>query len=149
MYFGKAITKYGWNNIKHEIILTNISKSEAVYTEKYLIKWYKMHHQSYNITDGGEGIEGFHFSSSSKEKISRALTGIKRSSKTKNLLSKCFSKPVLQLDPVTEEIIGEYNSAKEASISLGHSVEGTAILNVLNGRNSTAYGYKWRRKFDK
>ena len=54
--FARAIIKYGWENFIHEIILENISKEEADYAEKYLIKWYKLHNQSYNITDGGEGV---------------------------------------------------------------------------------------------
>ena len=149
VYFGKAIIKYGWDNIKHEIILSNISKSEAMYTEKYLIRWYKMHKISYNMTDGGEGKLGMDFSNDTRKKISQALSGIKRSSKTKSLLSKYFSIPVLQIDPITEEILCEYPSAKEASIALGHSKEGTNILNAIHGRTTTAYGYKWRQKHKK
>lgn len=56
--FARAIDKYGWNSFKHEIILEGISKSEADYAEKYLIKWYKIHGMSYNITEGGEGTLG-------------------------------------------------------------------------------------------
>jgi hypothetical protein len=51
--FSAAIKKYGWDNIKHEILLENQSESAAIYAEKYLIKWYKIHGISYNITDGG------------------------------------------------------------------------------------------------
>ena len=54
--FQKAILKYGWNNIIHNIILRDISEQEAKYAEKYLIRWYKLHKLSYNITDGGETI---------------------------------------------------------------------------------------------
>ena len=56
--FARAIDKYGWDNFKHEIILEGISKSEADYAEKYLIRWYKLHGISYNITEGGEGTLG-------------------------------------------------------------------------------------------
>ena len=56
--FARAIDKYGWDNFKHEIILEGISKSEADYAEKYLIRWYKIHDISYNITEGGEGTLG-------------------------------------------------------------------------------------------
>lgn len=52
--FANAIHKYGWDNFTHEILLEGRSKGEAVYAEKYLIKWYKMHGLSYNITDGGD-----------------------------------------------------------------------------------------------
>ena len=58
IYFGRAIIKYGWDNIKHEVILSGVTKSEAIYTEKYLIRWYKIHKLSYNITDGGDGTHG-------------------------------------------------------------------------------------------
>lgn len=54
--FERAILKYGWDNIKHEILLSNISKEEAKYAERYLIRWYKIHNISYNITDGGDSV---------------------------------------------------------------------------------------------
>lgn len=52
--FAEAIKKYGWNNIKHEILLEGLDESNAYYAERYLVRWYKLHHMSYNITDGGE-----------------------------------------------------------------------------------------------
>ena len=58
-YFVAAIDKYGWDNFKHEIILTDRSESEAKYAEKYLIAWYKTHDGCYNLTDGGDGTCGF------------------------------------------------------------------------------------------
>lgn len=68
--FSAAIKKYGWDNFVHEILLENCSKEEANYTERYLIKWYKMHSQSYNITDGGEGCLGYVHTEESKKKAS-------------------------------------------------------------------------------
>lgn len=56
--FASAILKYGWDNFKHEILLEEISFSEALYAEKYLIRWYKIHHISYNMSDGGEYYSG-------------------------------------------------------------------------------------------
>ena len=96
-YFKRAIEKYGWDNIKHEIVLSGISKEGAIYTERYLIRWYKMHNLSYNITNGGEGHSG-EVTQVTRDKISKAITGIKRSSITKKKLAERFSKPVLQLD---------------------------------------------------
>lgn len=74
--FARAIEKYGWKNFKHNIILENVSKSEADYAEKYLIKWYKIHGLSYNITDGGEGCCGVHrvFSEEERRKISERVS---------------------------------------------------------------------------
>ena len=85
--FHNAIKKYGWENFQHKIILENISKSEAIYAEKYLIKWYKTHNLSYNLTDGGDGTLGIqrfgeenffygkHHTQFSKELISQAQKG--------------------------------------------------------------------------
>lgn len=81
-YSKKAIEKYGWDNFKHEIILDNISKSEADYAEKYLIKWYKLHKMSYNITDGGEGNLGINHSEETKKKMSDSAKGRKPSIQT-------------------------------------------------------------------
>lgn len=74
--FARAIEKYGWKNFKHNIVLENVSKSEADYAEKYLIRWYKIHGLSYNITDGGEGCCGIHrvFSEEERRKISERVS---------------------------------------------------------------------------
>lgn len=54
-YFTRAIKKYGWDNIKHEILLTNLSKQEAEQNEIELIKKYKTNNRKYgyNIQNGG------------------------------------------------------------------------------------------------
>lgn len=93
--FARALDKYGWNNFRHEVILKNISKSEADYAEKYLIRWYKIHGMSYNCTEGGEGTCGIHrtYSLEEKEKIKERITanppmkGRHHSDETKRKLS--------------------------------------------------------------
>lgn len=54
--FFKAITKYGWDNFKHEIVYTDLTKEEACSKEKELIKEYRTNESEfgYNLTDGGE-----------------------------------------------------------------------------------------------
>ena len=56
-YFWSAICKYGWDNFKHEIILTNMPFEAACEMEKYLIQYYKTYdgEYGYNLTLGGEG----------------------------------------------------------------------------------------------
>ena len=66
--FANALLKYGWDNFKHKIILENLTKSEADYAEKYLIKWYKLHKLSYNVTDGGDGGCGLKRSMSEEQR---------------------------------------------------------------------------------
>lgn len=55
-HFYNAILKYGWDNFKHEILLEDRTESEAKYAERYLIKWYKLHNNCYNVSDGGDYI---------------------------------------------------------------------------------------------
>ena len=76
-YFYKAILKYGWDNIKHEILYKNLSKEEAENIEIKLIKEYKSNIREfgYNISNGGNTI-GTH-SESTKLKLSKGKQGSK------------------------------------------------------------------------
>lgn len=58
-YFYKAIQKYGWENIKHEILCEGLSKEEAYEKEAELITKYESNIFGYNRQSGGykEGIE--------------------------------------------------------------------------------------------
>lgn len=54
-----AILKYGWENIKHEILEINLTAEEACDKEKEYIKQYNSFgFNGYNMTLGGEGSEG-------------------------------------------------------------------------------------------
>ena len=125
--FYRAIQKYGWDNFIHEVVLDKITKSEAIYTEKYLIRWYKMHNISYNITDGGESTIGFHMPEDAKKKISK-------------FVSEFHKKPVLQYN-ISGEFIREYPSALEASKFLGFGK--TSVSNCASGRRreNILHGY--------
>ena len=58
-YFYNAIKKYGWDNIKHEILFENLTKSMAIQKEIELIKKYHSNDRKfgYNATTGGESYE--------------------------------------------------------------------------------------------
>ena len=55
-YFNRAIKKYGWELIQHEIIATGLSREAACKEEKKLIALYKSNDSAfgYNITAGGD-----------------------------------------------------------------------------------------------
>ena len=76
-YFYKAIQKYGWNNIKHEILYENLTKEEAIQKEIELIEKYDStnRNKGYNITKGGEGNFGVIFTEKRKKNISKAKIG--------------------------------------------------------------------------
>lgn len=54
-YFHRAILKYGWDNIKHEILFTDLTKEQAERKEIELIAFYKSDQKEYgfNIQHGG------------------------------------------------------------------------------------------------
>lgn len=55
-YFFRAILRYGWDNFKHEILHTGLTKAEACAAEVALIAAYHSNEKAhgYNITNGGE-----------------------------------------------------------------------------------------------
>lgn len=59
-YFQRAIAKYGWDNIDHEVIAVELTLFEANCLEMELISKYKSNDPAYgyNITSGGDGTKG-------------------------------------------------------------------------------------------
>ena len=70
-YFYRAIKKYGWDNIKHEILFAGLTEKEAKIKEIELIRYYKSHDRAYgyNLTEGGDGVHGYTHSPESISKI--------------------------------------------------------------------------------
>ena len=81
-----AIVKYGWDNIEHHILFTNLNKTDACQKEKELIEKYKstINENGYNVDLGGDE-KGFH-SELTKKKISQSKTGRIVSEETKQKL---------------------------------------------------------------
>ena len=75
-YFFHAILKYGWDNIKHEVLFTDLEENRAKDLEKELIRHYKNLNISYNITDGGEGTLGVPCSEERKTRMREQRKGI-------------------------------------------------------------------------
>lgn len=81
-FFTNAIIKYGWENIKHEIICENLTKDEAEVKEIELIKKYNSTDRNfgYNISNGGFIVRlGIKHTDETKKKISLSCTGHKKS----------------------------------------------------------------------
>ncbi len=55
--FYNAIIKYGWNNIRHDVVATNMAKNDALDLERLLIFLYKTTDKvhGYNVALGGQG----------------------------------------------------------------------------------------------
>lgn len=72
-----AVLKYPWNMWDHEVVVNNITESQAKQIEKELIQYYQTNNSKfgYNATDGGDGMSGFHHSPEAKKKMSEAKKG--------------------------------------------------------------------------
>lgn len=75
--FHRAIVKYGWDNIKHEVLYSGLKKEEAEKIEIALIAMYDSTNpdHGYNVENGGNCV-GAH-SEETKSKISEAQKGSK------------------------------------------------------------------------
>jgi len=85
--FGKAIKKYGWDNIQHNIVSSDLTETEAKWLENYLICYYSTYVgfsdcKGYNCTLGGDGAvgrpawnKGIHIDDETKRKISETMKG--------------------------------------------------------------------------
>lgn len=75
----------------------------------------------------------------------------KHTNKAKNAISTANSKPVLQIDAASGEVLKRFNSALEAGESLGNPKLNSEIVKVCRGYVSpsgrhyiTCKGYKWK-----
>lgn len=163
--FRFAVKKYGWDNITHEILLKNISEDEAKYAEKYLIKWYKIHNLSYNITDGGDGCvgiepwnKGIPCSEEVKKKIGDANRGEKgawwhkefpeemkkKISEAKKGIATKVSK-VIQFT-LSGDFVREWKSQSEAARAL--HLDSSAISKCCKGKRNKVGNFKWQYKYE-
>lgn len=89
--FGRAIKKYGWDNIEHIIMAQNLTKDEAKKLEIELIAKYNTTNPryGYNISIGGDipVILGEHHTEETKQKIGKANSVKVRSLETRKRIS--------------------------------------------------------------
>jgi len=145
--FEKAIQKYGWDNIKHEILYTTSNKEEAMNKEIEYIKIFKSNDENfgYNIEKGGSkkgmsgnqnSFYGKHHTIEQKEKWSLERKGKIPWNKGKygeinktNKYVKCIE---------TGEI---FKCIREVERQL--NIIHTSICKCCEGKIKTAGGYHW------
>ena len=99
-----------------------------------------------------EARKGIKRSEETKKKISETLKGRKPSEETRRKISEArkgipnikLSKPVLQIDKNTDELIAEFPSMTEVERQLGFSFKNISACCL--GKIKSAYGFKWKYK---
>ena len=158
--FQRAIEKYGWDNIKHDVLYNELTEGEAKAKEIELIALYKSLGLSYNMTLGGDGGRGnkSHLGQKASEetrmKMSASRVGIMAGEKNPNYGKrgeKCVvfgkkggnhpaSKVVYQYD-LSGKLIKKWNSLTDAADALSLIV--TNITAVCKGKGFTLGGFRW------
>lgn len=167
--FKNAIDKYGWENIKHEVLLEGLSKEDAFEKERELISLYDSTNpkHGYNVSvGGGMGCIGYRHTDEAKERIrekmkkrvfthehrkriSESRKGCVISEEQRRQISDTLkgryyghsNKPIVQIDKETNEIIKIWDSAAKAARSLNTYPQN--IGKVCMGKLQTCCGYKW------
>lgn len=82
-----AIQKYGWDNIKHEVLLDGLTMEQACLAERLFISYWDLTNpdKGYNIKDGG--VLNSTLPEESRRKISKALKGKPLSAETRRKMS--------------------------------------------------------------
>lgn len=160
-YFYSAICKYGWDNIRHEILFSNLSKDEAEQKEIEMIQFYKSNKNEfgYNIESGGTSAEriseetrlklskakkgkpsnrkGVKLNEEIRKKLSKAHKGIRMSVDSRRKIGEALGKKVICLETGCSFV-----SAREAERQM--NIHSTHIREVCNGKRNTAGGYHWK-----
>lgn len=147
-HFYNAILKYGWDNIKHEILYCDIDEDEAYEKEIELICLYKSNNPKfgYNHTNGGETI-GKH-TEETKRKISKANKGRIKSEKELKKMSESFKgknnprcRKIVLLDE-NDNVIERFDYIKQAAIK--YDLFPTSVLKVCKGIMNHTEGYRFK-----
>ena len=150
--FWAAIQKYGWDNFEHTVLVRGLSLEEASSLEALYIAKYKTTNKryGYNIAAGGVSaptMTGKHHSEETKQKMSEAQRGKKRTEEQKRRHSEHMtglmvgkrnhkSRAVKCLN--TGEVFESMRTAAQAK-----GVLQPKIWKCCNGEASHTHGLRW------
>ena len=166
--FGRAVRKYGWENITHEVLYENLTEEEAKKLEIELIEKFdsKNPEHGYNRTDGGDGVHGYEYPDEVREKMSQSAKRMwddpeMREHLTQHLREISKANVGRKLDPEvvkkrteqlsikvdqysrTGEYIQTFNSLMDAARSIGKDTN-AAIVACCKGKRKSYFGFIWK-----
>lgn len=154
--FMNAIKRYGWENIRHEILHTELTKAEAEKREQELIKEFNANDRrfGYNLMTGGHA--NGHHNEETRQKLSKAHSGTnnwnygkRHSEEVRKKISENRTykrggehpqaKKILQFDK-DNNLIKVWGSIAEA----GREFNRTSIKDCLKGKYKVGCGFVWK-----
>lgn len=173
-HFYNAIQKYGWDNIKHEILYDGLTAEQAENYEKWFIFIHDSSNREfgYNNTLGGEhgtmskhtneensqrgklliGNKNPFYGRKHTEETRRHLSVVRLNnpsrfelSKRAGLKAKEATRKEVSQYTVSGEYIASYESCSDAALFICGKKNGESHIGaVCNGNRKTAYGYIWK-----
>ena len=162
-YMQNAIKKYGWENVKHNVLASGLSKEDAENEEIRLIALYDLtnRNKGYNLEKGGKAANriteetrqklrekcsgknnaryGVEVSKETREKMRKAKLGTKQTKEHRFNIMCGEGKRTAQYD-LYGNFIKEWHSTREAKRELHiHGID-----KCCRGVQQTAGGYKWK-----
>ena len=133
-HFFNAILKYGWNNIEHIIVATNLSKDKACKLEQGLIKKYKTTNRKYgyNKSAGGEcsklGVSNTHYNTRRNNPASRKVLCLELNIEFETMTD-AYEKLKVDVSAITKCCKGKRKTAGRLSLAIQrHSIECLFLL---------------------
>ena len=155
-HFFNAIVKYGWDNIRHEILFDGLPKEEACQKEIELISEYRSNDRRYGYNNSFGGEHGRH-SEQSRQKIKEHhadISGQKNfwygksfSDEHRERLRKAHigntsrARTVLRFDK-DWNYIDSFNGSVQAGRAVGAAPAN--IRKVCDGQRKFAGGFRWK-----
>lgn len=137
----RAFQKYGWESIRHEVLASGLSMTEAENMEKTLISdWDLLNtNKGYNLARGGTHPK---HTEETKKKISEAKKGRSPSiNKGKFGGDHPAAKPIVAINIKTGDREKMFSSIVEAAEKM--NISKSCLQAALHGHQKTSHGYKW------
>lgn len=173
-YIGAAIRKYGWDNIKIEILKENLTKKEADKFEKWVIQYFDLRNRDkgYNLAKGGDGGCTREMTPEVREKQRTIMLDYwathpnakeeasKRQAEALATNKELYQKHINSLEKTRQKIrkpvecysmigdfVGEWESAREAERYFNTpTINFRGISATCNGDQKSHGGYIWKFK---
>ena len=152
-YFFKAIQKYGWENIRHEVLFDSLTKEEAEQIEVRLINEYDSANRDngYNIALGGNAnkptqeskekasvsLKAFWSDNENRKRMSKAMRGARRTEESRKNISEAQKKRFSRHDE--REAVSDRQKGKARAESAKRKTSESLKQFYANAENKEKY----------